>query len=150
MERNKILVIVDDDIEFREAVMALFKDSPIDVLGFSTGEEAIEFIDEIVFQPDLIVLDIELKIGGLSGVEVAHHLRHKSGIISPILFLSAEETVGTWVSHIANSRALQKQNSLRRIFKEIMETNSGLGALSKIPAALGSRVANSLTPASGS
>lgn len=125
MERNKILVLVDDDIEFRDAVMSLFKCLPIDVLGFETGEEAIEFIEELSFQPDLIVLDIELKIGGLSGVEVAHHLRSKSGVLSPILFLSAEETVAMWTNHIPNSRALQKQNSLRRIFKEITENGGG-------------------------
>ncbi len=125
MERNKTLVIVDDDVEFREAVMSLFKDQPIDVLGFTTGEEAIEFIDELRFQPDLIVLDIELKIGGLSGVEVAHHLRKQSGVFGPILFLSAEETVNMWTSRIPNSRALQKQNSLRRIFKEITGFEGG-------------------------
>ncbi len=120
MDRKKILVVVDDDTEYRQALLSLFEGHPIEVLGFQTGEDAVEFLQGLSVHPDLIVLDIELKIGGLSGVEVAHQLRRECGIGSPILFLSSEPTVEVWTHSIPGTQALSKQNSFRKIYAEIM------------------------------
>jgi len=125
VKRNKFLVVIDNDVAFREAIMSLFKNYPVDVLGFSTGEEATEFLCEVRIQPDLVVLDVELKVGGLSGVEVAHKLRETCGLDFPILFLSAEPTVNIWSRHIPGARALSKKNSLKRIFNEITGRHGG-------------------------
>lgn len=127
MEKNKLVVVVDDDIDFREAMLSIFKHYPVDVLGFATGEEASEFLCELRVHPDLIILDVELKIGGLSGVDVAHILRKSCGYEAPILFLSAEPTVDIWTQLIPNSRALSKKNSFRRIFSEITGGHGSTG-----------------------
>lgn len=127
MKRNKLLVVVDDDTEFRAALISLFKDYPVDVIGFASGEEASEFLCEVRVQPDLIVLDVELKIGGLSGVDVAHILRESCGFESPILFLSAEPTVDIWTQLISGTRALSKKNSFRKIFNEIVGGHGSSG-----------------------
>lgn len=119
MYSEKTLVVVDDDLEFQQALIHLLKEQHPHILNFQTGEEAIEFFRAFSVHPDLIVLDVELKIGGLSGIDVAHQLRTQMGLDSPIVFLSAEPHVEVWTKAIPGSRALSKQNSFRRIAKEL-------------------------------
>lgn len=116
---NRIIVVVDSDWNFRNQIISLFRNRKIDVLGFDSGDYALEFIRDTHLHPDLTILDTELLMGRLSGIEVAHELRDKCGILTPILFLSSEPTLDIWPQHIPNSRALSKRSSLRKIFKEI-------------------------------
>lgn len=125
METQKLLVVIDSNWKFRNKISSLFENRPVEVLGFDTGDFALEFIRETGIHPDLVIVDPELPLGHLSGIEVAHKLRELYGIQSPILFLSEEPTVEIWPKHISNSRAMSKQNSIRRILQEISGRGTG-------------------------
>jgi CheY-like chemotaxis protein len=127
---KKTIVVVDDSVDFQHAMTVAFRNEPFEILTFKSGEEAIEYIREMQIRPDQVILDIELKIGGLSGFEVARILRGKLFLECPIVFVSAEPTVDVWPRHVPNSKAVSKLNSLRKICREILA-----GVVLKAPSA---------------
>ncbi len=84
MEKEKILIVEDDGIVSLDIESRLVK------FGYSvsemvtTGEEAIQKIEE--HNPDLVLMDIVLK-GEIDGIETAEIIRSRFDI--PVVFLTA-------------------------------------------------------------
>jgi DNA-binding response OmpR family regulator len=85
VEKQKIL-IVEDEPMIRQVLCILVRHGDFDVLGVSSGQEAMLVIPE--FKPDLIILD--LLMHPVSGWDVLHWLRanHLTPHI-PVLVVSA-------------------------------------------------------------
>lgn len=79
--QHKVL-IVDDEVNIRDAIAFTLRREGFDVLVAGTGPEALERAAD---DPDVIVLDIMLP--GLDGLEVLRRVRQVSNV--PILLLSA-------------------------------------------------------------
>lgn len=82
MAINKILII-EDEAEIREGIMALLSDKEFAFAEAETGEIGLTMLTDDI---DLIILDIMMP--GMNGIEVCRQIRQSSAV--PILFLSAK------------------------------------------------------------
>jgi two-component system OmpR family response regulator len=80
MEELKVLV-VDDEIDFRETLVKRLRKRQLNVAGAESGEKALELI---AVQPfDVVVLDV--KMPGLDGIETLREIKKKNPFIEVIL-----------------------------------------------------------------
>jgi signal transduction histidine kinase len=87
----KILVVEDEAVigmDIRNTLLKLGYQVPPVVMS---GEDAIQKAQE--YQPDLILMDIHLKKGGIDGIEAAKNIR--KNLMIPIIFLTAHSDVKT-------------------------------------------------------
>jgi CheY-like chemotaxis protein len=80
------LLVVDDDADFRQALVDGLKAKGWDVDSAATGEEGLARIHEQM--PDVVLLDYRMP--GLTGAEVVERLRAE-GIEVAIIFLTADK-----------------------------------------------------------
>jgi two-component system, cell cycle response regulator CpdR len=78
------ILVLEDDEDVRDTISTLLTDAGFRVETAATGWEAIALIEECQF--DLVVADISLP-GGLSGVQMAHHVRMRHPMLK-CLFIS--------------------------------------------------------------
>ncbi len=85
-KRGASILVVDDEQEIVRALQRALTAHEYTVLTASSGEEAIEMVNQ--HRPDLILLDLLLP--GMSGLEVCRRVRAVSNV--PIIVLSVKET----------------------------------------------------------
>jgi two-component system, response regulator, stage 0 sporulation protein F len=78
------VLVIDDDLDFREALVDLLGIMGWDAEGAASGEEGLNSVLERV--PDVLLLDHRMP--GLSGADVVERLRTE-GIEVPIVFMTA-------------------------------------------------------------
>lgn len=88
---KKILIVEDEVITAVEIQESLQKYGYVIPAVASSGEEAVNIIDNV--QPDLILMDIVLK-GEMDGIEAARFISEKNEI--PVVFLTAYADVDTF------------------------------------------------------
>lgn len=71
MDRFKILV-VDDETDFLETIVARLKKRKLDATGVTSGEAAIELLKNQLF--DVILLDVKMP-GGMDGIETLREIK---------------------------------------------------------------------------
>ena len=84
MERQPVILLVDDEASLLEIVGSVLEAENFAVLLAGSVEKAIEHLN--VTTPDIIIMDIYLK-GEKNGLELAKEIHARSPI--PILFLTA-------------------------------------------------------------
>jgi CheY-like chemotaxis protein len=90
MIKKKILIVED------EAIVAMENKMNLSVAGFdvvgsvSSGEDALNRLNECA--PDLILMDIKLK-GNISGIETVNEIRKRNNI--PVLFITGNSDTKT-------------------------------------------------------
>jgi len=72
MDRFKILV-VDDETDFLETIVARLKKRKMDATGVVSGEAAIELLKNELF--DVILLDVKMP-GGIDGIEALREIKN--------------------------------------------------------------------------
>ena len=86
MWNKKIILILEDEIEFRETLSSLLRDQGYEVVEVTTAEEGLKKIDEKI--PDLIIADI--KLPGIDGFDFFYELRKNAAYcIIPFVYLTA-------------------------------------------------------------
>ena len=84
MNEKKKILIVEDEVMLSAWLKMQLEDEGFFVCGsFTTGEEAVEFVQNTT--PDLILMDINL-VGEIDGIEAAEKIKEKSKI--PIIFMT--------------------------------------------------------------
>ncbi len=87
MKNKKNILIVEDEVMLSAWLKMQLEDEGYDVCGnFTSGEEAVEFVQNR--EPDLILMDINL-VGKIDGIEAAEKITEKSNI--PIIFMTGYE-----------------------------------------------------------
>lgn len=110
MSKVKILIVEDEAIVARDIKVCLNKIG-YEVLGsYSSGEKALEAIEEN--QPELILMDIMLK-GKMSGIDTSAVVKEKYGI--PVVFLTAYADEKT----ISKAKVTEPYGYIIKPFKEI-------------------------------
>ena len=79
------VLIVEDDKDFLWFFKQSFENQGFDLLTAETGEAGLEIAEKE--QPDLMVIDIMLKPGGITGIEMAKQLKDK-GSKAQMIFLT--------------------------------------------------------------
>ena len=83
------MILVEDNYDVRSVIVELLKTMDMNVKDFSSAEEVLSILDETLLKKtDLFLLDIRLN--GLSGVELAHKIREQEPK-TRILFMSGDE-----------------------------------------------------------
>lgn len=84
---NRRILVVDDEIDIREILQFNLENAGFNVDTASSAEEALEMLT-----PDhaLILLDVMMR--GMSGFQMAQHLRNERNDQTPIIFLTAKDT----------------------------------------------------------
>lgn len=81
-----LIMVVDDDSNFREIIGTKLSASGFDIETFKDGEEAVQKAIEL--QPDLILMDIQMP-GKLNGVDAAFRIKENPATaVTKIAFLS--------------------------------------------------------------
>ncbi len=116
MIKKKILIVEDEAIVAMENKMNLSLAGYQVVASVSSGEEALNKIDEAT--PDLILMDITLK-GNLSGIETVEKLREVSDI--PIVFITGNSDNKTLhlIKEITNTSYLLKPILTKDLLSEV-------------------------------
>jgi FixJ family two-component response regulator len=89
MKRTEpVVYVVDDDVSVRSALKSLIRSVGLDVEGFASGQDFLNFARPDV--PGCIVLDVRLP--GISGLDF-HKVLIKAGIHLPVIFITAHGDV---------------------------------------------------------
>lgn len=91
------ILIVEDEVKITQALSFLFNKQKIDVDIANDGEEGLIFASNDIY--DVIVLDIMLP--GVDGIQILKTIR-KSGIKTPVIMLTAKDTVDDRVFGLEN------------------------------------------------
>ena len=103
-DSSRIVAVVDDDGSVRDAIKALLRSAGFRVETFDSAEEFLE-----AGQPKPACLVLDVRMAGMSGVELQDHLL-ASGSTIPIVFMTAHADAGVRGRVLANGavRFLQK------------------------------------------
>lgn len=126
---SKNIMVVDDNADIRNVVVATFENEGWSAVGVSDGPTALKKLEDL--RPDLVVLDILMP--GMSGIDVCREIRQRSSV--PIVFLSARDEdvdrivgleIGAddYVTKPFNPRELVAR--AKAIFRRTESTNSGI------------------------
>jgi len=85
------VLVVDDEVDFLETLVARLNKRKINTTGVKTGEEALELIKEKPF--DVVILDIKMP-GGMDGIEVLKEIK-KIQPLTEVLLLTGHASVET-------------------------------------------------------
>ncbi len=80
MENFRVL-IVDDELDFVETIVKRLKDRGLDVIGATSGREALDMMDGNEF--DVAVLDV--KMPGMDGIETLREMKKKNPMMEVIM-----------------------------------------------------------------
>jgi two-component system response regulator (stage 0 sporulation protein F) len=93
----KKILVADDEMSIRLLYSEELKDEGYEVFTADNGQEALEIVEKVAL--DLIILDI--KMPGMSGIEVLRQIKQKYPHL-PVLLSSAyseyKQDFGTWAS----------------------------------------------------
>jgi len=83
------LLIVDDDLPTCDFLRLFFEKRQYQVFTAQTGEDALSIVKDK--QPDIILLDI--KMGGISGIEVLRRIKENCRDVKVIMMTGVKEDV---------------------------------------------------------
>jgi DNA-binding response OmpR family regulator len=92
MSEMPVVLIVDDEDDFRSVLVRRLQARGIQVLGVGCGEDALEFLNKQ--NVDVVLLDI--KMPGMSGVDVLRQMREQ-GCKAEVIVLSGHVFLDTAV-----------------------------------------------------
>jgi DNA-binding LytR/AlgR family response regulator len=110
MPKINVLVVEDESIVSKDIQQSLKKLGYNVVGAASTGEKAVELVQE--FKPDIILMDIMLK-GDMTGIDTAEKIKEDHGI--PVIFLTAYADEST----LARAKVTEPYGYIIKPFKEI-------------------------------
>ena len=110
MSKTNILVVEDEGIVAKDIQNSLKKLGYHVPLVVSTGEDAVQAVEES--NPDLVLMDIMLK-GSLSGIDAANVIKDRYDI--PVVFLTAYADEST----LAKAKITEPYGYILKPFKEI-------------------------------
>ncbi len=88
-QRGGRLLIIEDDPEVRDLLVALLKEDGHNVSWAQDGASALKLAKQAKIHPDLILSDYNLP-GGMNGVQVTDKLRRHFGLPIPVVILTGD------------------------------------------------------------
>ncbi len=91
MEKFKVL-IVDDELDFREIIVKRLRARNIEVSGVESGHLALEALESS--EPDVIILDVRMP--GLDGIETLREIKKKKPL-TEVIMLTGQASVDSGI-----------------------------------------------------
>ena len=85
------ILVVDDELDFVDTLVKRLQKRNIDTIGVTSGEKALEKLEERRF--DVILLDIKMP-GGMDGIETLREIKRKHPL-SEVILLTGHGSVET-------------------------------------------------------
>lgn len=85
------ILVVDDEVDFLETLVKRLQKRNIDTIGVTSGEKALEKLEERRF--DVVLLDIKMP-GGMDGIETLREIKRKHPLVE-VLLLTGHGSVET-------------------------------------------------------
>ncbi len=100
-DEDKFVIMVDDDEKNLKLAGKPLTDAGIKVIGLTSGQELIDYLDQNEELPDLVLLDIRMP--GMDGFETLKKLRDMGGDAGrvSVVFLTADDSYGTEADGLA-------------------------------------------------
>jgi psp operon transcriptional activator PspF len=95
----EVIVAIDDQPEVRRLLSDIFKARGRELMGFSSGEEALAYLGTHAAEVALIVLDLDLGRGQRGGLALLPELRAASGDV-PVIILTGNPSVDSAVQAV--------------------------------------------------
>jgi len=140
MNKNPVVMVVDDDSGVRNAMRALLKSVGLNSILFSSAQEFLDGYDPL--QPGCLLLDIRMP--GKSGMELQQELNLRGAVI-PVIFMSGHADIPMAVEAMQHGafdflqKPFRDQDLLDRIQRAIAkdaERRVALGEQTRIKAHL--------------
>ena len=94
-EKEKRVIVVDDDVINLQVAGKILSSSGIRVTALRTGNALFEYLEKESQMPDLILLDVKMPgMGGFEAIKKLHSLESSASKI-PVIFLTADESEGS-------------------------------------------------------
>lgn len=87
--RDRVIIVIDDDREVREAMQLVLSDWGCHVIAVTTADEAIASITDLGRHPDMVIADYRLR-GGTNGVDAVEAIRTAVGTIVPAVLVTGD------------------------------------------------------------
>jgi two-component system nitrogen regulation response regulator GlnG len=84
------LLVIDDEADVQYSFRRIFNLPGVELVGASSGEEGLRLVAKV--DPDLVIMDIRL--GGMNGLETLRRLRHMAPKV-PVIMMTAYGTTQT-------------------------------------------------------
>ena len=97
---RRLVMLVDDDADYREAVTAVLEQAGYTVVAAETGLEALRLLESSAVSPDLILLDLAQPIMG--GRQFVREHRSRPALAGiPVALISGEHDLGRQAAALA-------------------------------------------------
>jgi DNA-binding response OmpR family regulator len=121
LNRDRVVLVVDDDAEIRDVVRWLLEDEGWIVETASDGRDAVDQATRA--RPALIVLDMGLPI--MNGEEVARRVQAVYADPPPIIVVSADGRAGEKAARLGAASYLHKPFDVDELARRVRQTLSG-------------------------
>ena len=115
------IMIVEDETVLLQTITKKLKINGIDTISCASGEQALDYLNELVELPDLIWLDYHLQ--GMNGLEFMHEVKEIKNLPNiPIVIVSNsanEQQVHSMLTLGAESYVLKAKHSLQDIVEHV-------------------------------
>jgi len=97
---RRLVMLVDDDVDYREAVSAVLEQAGYTVVAAGSGLEALRLLESSAVSPDLILLDLAQPI--MDGRQFVREHRSRPALAGiPVALISGEQDLGRQAAALA-------------------------------------------------
>ncbi|MFH0844663.1 MAG: response regulator [Pseudomonadota bacterium] len=118
MERNKKVLIVDDDVHVRRVIHVKLKSQGYEVIMARDGEEGLRMINEE--KPDAVITDINMpKLDGEALVKQSNELKKERPFLTIVMTARISPQEQKWVDQMQDTQLMQKPFSPNMMLKTL-------------------------------
>lgn len=118
MERNKKILVIDDEATIRRVIELKLKKRGYQVITATNGEEGLEMIQGQ--RPDAVISDIRMpKLDGKSLSEMTNGLKEERPFLTIIMTCSISQDDHNWVTNMKDTIFMEKPFSPSRLIDHL-------------------------------
>lgn len=111
------MLLVDDERDFAEVVLASLDFAGYKTFYAPTGEEAIEIVKKE--EPDVILLDVRLPKPGIDGIETLRRIREFNSKVKVILISGLEKSINVDAEKLGIDSFMPKPLNISQLKEKI-------------------------------
>jgi len=118
LERNKKVLVVDDDAHVRRVLQVKLKSQGYEVIMARDGEEGLQMINEE--KPDAVITDINMpKLDGEALAKQSNELKKERPFLTIVMTARISPQEQKWVDQMQDTQLMQKPFSPNMMLKAL-------------------------------